>query len=66
MDDESDKNDNDHYYSDSEEEEYYDDEEEEEEEEEVNFMLHSTKRPNDDKPNFPNIINSINSNYNFI
>ena len=66
LDDESDKNDDDHYYPDSEEEEYYDDDEEEEEEEEVNFMLHSTERPNDDEPNLPNIINSINSNYSFI
>src|SRR6185312_12913709 len=65
LDDESDKNDDDHYYPDSEEEEY-DDDEEEEEEEEVNFMLHSTERPNDDEPNLPNIINSINSNYSFI
>ena len=66
LDDESDKNDDDHYYPDSEEEEYYDDDEEEVEEEEVNFMLHSTERPNDDEPNLPNIINSINSNYSFI
>src|ERR1041384_7861752 len=66
LDDESDKNDDDHYYPDSEEEEYYDDDEEEEKEEEVNFMLHSTERPNDDEPNLPNIINSINSNYSFI
>ena len=28
--------------------------------------LHSTERPNDDEPNLPNIINSINSNYSFI
>src|SRR5436853_7775312 len=63
LDDESDKNDDDHYYPDSKEEEFYDDDEEEEEEEEVNFMLHSTERPNDDESNLPNIINSINSNY---
>src|SRR3989440_8080124 len=66
LDNESDKNDDDYYYPDSEKEEYYDDDEEEEEEEEVNFMLHLTERPNDDEPNLPNIINSINSNYSFI
>jgi len=66
LDDESDKNEDDDYHNpDSEEEENYDDYEEEEEEE-VNFTLHSTIRPNDDEPNLPNIINSINSNYSFI